>query len=416
MKTKSHENVKTRLGHARKSVLALSVGALISAATLPAQAGSLFASPGLAAIEQAAPQNLPPENHTSFLRPRIQIAILLDTSNSMDGLIDQTRNQLWQVVNEFASAKQNGLTPILELALFEYGNDNIDRGVGHVRRLNEFTRELDQVSHGLFSLSTNGGSEYCGYAIRSAVQELEWSRSDSDIKTIFIAGNEPFTQGPVNFHDAIALAREAGISINTIHAGGHQEGVASGWQAGAVLAGGDYMSIDANQQIAHIDAPQDARIAELNARLNQTYLPYGASGKQKLERQLEQDAASEDISGALLSKRAYAKSSAYFHNSGWDLVDALEEAEAPETMLEELDDDALPAPMAGLSDTEKLEYVRQKAAERAGIKREIANLSREREAYIAAEKADRAAAAPSMSDALTEAVKKQAQGKNFVFE
>ena len=176
------------------------------------------------------------------------------------------------------------------------------------------------------------------------------------------------------------------------------------------------MSIDANQQIAHIDAPQDARIAELNARLNQTYLPYGASGKQKLERQLEQDAASEDISGALLSKRAYAKSSAYFHNSGWDLVDALEEAEAPETMLEELDDDALPAPMAGLSDTEKLEYVRQKAAERAGIKREIANLSREREAYIAAEKADRAAAAPSMSDALTEAVKKQAQGKNFVFE
>jgi hypothetical protein len=31
---------------------------------------------------------------------RVQIALLLDTSNSMDGLIDQARSQLWRVVNE----------------------------------------------------------------------------------------------------------------------------------------------------------------------------------------------------------------------------------------------------------------------------------------------------------------------------
>jgi len=54
-------------------------------------------------------------------QPKIQLAILLDTSSSMDGLIDQARNQIWQVVNEFSTAKQNGLTPILEVALFEYG-------------------------------------------------------------------------------------------------------------------------------------------------------------------------------------------------------------------------------------------------------------------------------------------------------
>lgn len=55
--------------------------------------------------------------------PKIQLAILLDTSNSMDGLIDQARNQLWQVVNEFLEAKKNGLDPRLEVAIFEYGND-----------------------------------------------------------------------------------------------------------------------------------------------------------------------------------------------------------------------------------------------------------------------------------------------------
>lgn len=38
--------------------------------------------------------------------PLVQLAILLDTSNSMDGLIDQAKTQLWKIVNEFATAKK----------------------------------------------------------------------------------------------------------------------------------------------------------------------------------------------------------------------------------------------------------------------------------------------------------------------
>ncbi|HEY1405249.1 MAG TPA: hypothetical protein VF857_01445, partial [Spirochaetota bacterium] len=52
---------------------------------------------------------------------RIQIAILLDTSSSMDGLIDQAKTNLWKIVNETAKAKKGGKTPRLEVALFEYG-------------------------------------------------------------------------------------------------------------------------------------------------------------------------------------------------------------------------------------------------------------------------------------------------------
>ena len=33
------------------------------------------------------------------------LALLLDTSNSMDGLIDQAKSQLWKIVNELAAAK-----------------------------------------------------------------------------------------------------------------------------------------------------------------------------------------------------------------------------------------------------------------------------------------------------------------------
>jgi hypothetical protein len=55
-------------------------------------------------------------------RPVIQMAILLDTSGSMDGLLDQARSQLWKIVNEFIEAKKNGTRPDLEVALYEYGN------------------------------------------------------------------------------------------------------------------------------------------------------------------------------------------------------------------------------------------------------------------------------------------------------
>lgn len=348
--------------------------------------------------------------------PKIQLAIILDTSNSMDGLIDQTRNQLWQVVNEFSSARQNGVKPVLEIALFEYGNDNNAQNKGYVRRLNTFTRELDAVSEGLFSLSTNGGSEYAGYAIETAVDNLQWSHSNSDIKTIFIAGNEPFNQGPVNYREAIAVAGKSGISINTIHAGSHEVGINDGWQAGALLAGGDYMSIDANQQVVHVVAPQDAKIAELNTKLNETYVPYGNKGAEKLNRQLQQDEQSSRISAGLLAKRAESKSSDFYSNSSWDLVDALDDGEVSEASLEQLEAEALPEPMKELTAPEKMDYLRDKAQAREKIKQEIAELGRLRAAFVDEVKRDLVAASPSMSDALTSAVKKQAQEKDFSFE
>jgi hypothetical protein len=412
MNTRSMYQIKTQPGLLCRSGVA-GVLALMCAttaypvlATEVATAGTLPAF-GLQASPAAISQMIEP--------PRIQLAILLDTSNSMDGLIEQTRNQLWQVVNEFAAAKQDGVTPVLEIALFEYGNSGNSSKSGYVRQLNGFTRELDAVSQGLFSLTTNGGDEYCGYAIDSAIHSLQWSQSATDIKTIFIAGNESFAQGPVRYQDAIELARQYGISINTIHAGSHHEGISDGWQAGAKLAGGDYLSIDADQQVVHIEAPQDTRINELNAQLNETYVPYGSQGAGKAQRQLEQDQMSSDISVGLLAKRAQSKASSFYGNADWDLVDALKDGEVAEEQIVEMEDADLPEPMQGLSAQQKLDYLQQKQVVRESIQLEILELSESRASYVARKK-ELVSAAPSVSDALTGAVRKQAQQKNFTFD
>ncbi|HLT74869.1 MAG TPA: vWA domain-containing protein, partial [Ohtaekwangia sp.] len=139
----------------------------------------------------------------------IMLALLLDTSNSMDGLIDQAKSQLWRIVNELAQAKcGDGSKPDIRIALYEYGNDRLPSSEGYIRLVSPLTSDLDLISEKLFGLTTNGGNEYCGYVIRTSLRQLDWSSSKADLKMIFIAGNEPFTQGEVPYRVACELAQE----------------------------------------------------------------------------------------------------------------------------------------------------------------------------------------------------------------
>ncbi len=358
------------------------------------------------AVEPAAPARA----------PRIQMAILLDTSNSMDGLIDQARNQLWQVVGAFARASRDGVAPTLEVAVIEYGNAGLPAQRGHVRQVVGLTSDLDRVSEALFGLSTNGGDEYCGYAIDVAARELQWSTSSDDIRAIFIAGNEPFTQGPVPFARAIDAAKRRGIVVNTIHAGPQEQGVAGQWLAGAQLAGGHFLAIDADRKTVHIPAPQDDQLAELNRKLNETYVPFGKGGPEAKERQVAQDERSRDISGALLAKRAAAKASSYYDGatSSWDLVSAVEQGTVK---LEELKESELPEPLRQLPPVERAPALRQKKQERLALQKQIQKLGAERDAHVASERLKQASdGAESLDDALIGSVVEQGKRKGFTFE
>ncbi|HEX5057141.1 MAG TPA: vWA domain-containing protein [Gammaproteobacteria bacterium] len=369
----------------------------------------LLSTAGLVLLASGTARALPGNTNNP---PKIQLAILLDTSSSMDGLIDQTRNQLWQVVNEFAKAKKNGVSPVLEVAVYEYGNDNLSAENGYIRQVTGLTRELDKVSEALFALTTNGGNEYCGQAIDTALKSLQWSRAQGDIKAIFIAGNEAFNQGPLPGQQAVTAARSKGITVNTIHAGSYEEGAQGGWKEGALLAGGNYMSIDQNQQIVQIVAPQDQKLAELNVKLNQTYLPYGAEGAAAAARQSEQDTRNAIVSLGQLAQRVKSKVSALYDNSNWDLVDALESGAVK---LEEVKPAALPEPMRSMDKKEQEKFLAEKAGERKALQEQIAELAKARDAYVATAQAKVKPAAPTVSEALTEAVRAEGKKKDFDF-
>src|SRR3954465_14738362 len=145
----------------------------------------------------------------------IMLALLLDTSNSMDGLIDQAKSQLWKIVNELAAARCDDKTrPTIKIALYEYGNSGLPATLGYIRQVSPLTNDLDLISEKLFALRTNGGEEYCGQVIKTSLDKLEWSTSGADLKLIFIAGNEPFTQGEVPYRASCTLAKQRDVVVN----------------------------------------------------------------------------------------------------------------------------------------------------------------------------------------------------------
>jgi len=322
--------------------------------------------------------------HKTKSQPKVQLAILLDTSSSMSGLIDQTKTQLWKIVNTFTESKKNGQVPFVEVALYEYGNSGLKPGQNFIRQIQPLTRDLDQLSADLFSLKTNGGDEYCGAVIERAVQDLKWDSAGDTYKAIFIAGNEPFTQGPVTPSEACKDAIQHGVVVNTIHCGAHQAGVSGGWNEGALLAEGSFTVINQDAAVAHIAAPQDSEIKRLSKSLNDTYIPFGKLGAAKKLSQLTGDAnaSRREKSGAAV-QRAVAKGSTNYWNGSWDLADA---SKVKGFDWSKVKKESLPKEMQQLDLPGWKAHVAKKIAERKVIQEQIQKLNKSRQDFVTEEK------------------------------
>lgn len=356
---------------------------------------------------------LPLSLNNSFAneKPKVQLAILLDTSNSMDGLIDQAKTQLWKIVNELALSKKNGQSIELNVALYEYGNDGLKSSDGYVRMITNFTTDLDLISDELFKLKTFGGEEFCGTVIDSAIQVLNWSTNNEDLKLIFIAGNEEFTQGHVDYKKSCKEAISKGVIVNTIFCGDYNEGVQTFWKDGADLADGNYINIDQNQQIAFIEAPQDEELNKLGQEINATYIGYGSYGEERVKMQEQQDANALGVNSEVLAQRNMTKGSGQYINTDWDLVDAVNEGVVE---IEKIKDEDLPENMKNMTLEEREQYVEQQTQKRKGIQERIQLLSEERRKYIAQKMLDENT--NTLDAAILKTVRDQAVKQNFTFE
>lgn len=315
---------------------------------------------------------------------KIQVAVLLDVSNSMDGLIDQAKAQLWNMVTVLGRAKCDGQNPQVEIALYEYGRSNNNISEGYVKQINAFSTDLDQVSKNLFGLKTNGGDEFCGHVIFTSLQNLQWDKNPNSYKVIFIAGNEDFLQGNIHYSTACQIAKEKKVIVNTIFCGEKKEGIRMHWNLGAECGDGSYTNINSDEKIKEIPTPYDSAIFVMNEKLNKTYIGYGSKAAPSLAKQKEVDDLNKGLNESIMIKRTIAKSQKnVYKNEEWDMVDAYA---ADSTIVAKVDKGTLPTELKKKSNKEIEVYIKTQAAERGTIQKNIIELSKKREAYILQEK------------------------------
>lgn len=368
-----------------KSVIFLSFFAAVGLATLVYSGNSLFTSKNRNYNDVISFNHKPTAISPSMTSDhKIQVALLLDTSNSMDGLIDQAKSRLWNIVNTLSTLKFEGKDPKIEIALYEYGNDRLSARNNFIRQITPFTSDLDLISQNLFNLTTNGGEEYCGAVLSHAKNELRWNDGSKDIKLIYIAGNESFNQGPVNYNEVIKNALDKSIFVNTILCGNRPDEERSTWRQAAIIGQGKFVMINSDEKVIYINTPYDDKINELNLRLNDTYIGYGQLGREKKQNQSLQDSNASSKGSANLAERAVSKSSKVYENDSWDILDKYK---TDSESIEKMEKEELPDEWKDKSKSEIKILIEIKLKEREAIQKEIGMLSIKRQKYIEQESA-----------------------------
>jgi von Willebrand factor type A domain len=348
----------------------------------------------------------PPGNKT------ILLGLLLDTSSSMDGLIDQAKAQLWNIVNKLSEARCDGQRPTVKVALYEYGNSGLAVRSNYIRQVSPFTTKMDDISKELFALRTNGGEEYCGAVLSSALDQLDWGTNEGDLRIVYVCGNEPFTQGPISFATSCERARAKGILVNTIFCGDHQEGINTSWQAGALAAKGDYFSINQDAVTTQVRTPFDDELAQLNIGLNGYAVHYGSEGMYQLQNNEMQDKNAESLGWSSFGSRAKYKAYNGAMNKDWDLTEL--EGGSLDSVIVRLDKKTLPEKYRGLAESDLKAVVTQQREQKETTRARIADLVRQREAFIAQHNAQ-AGITNELENAVLRSIEKAAGGKGFQF-
>ena len=361
---------------------------------------------------EALMKALPRHKTKRYEVPQVQIAIVLDVSGSMNGLINQARSELWKVINTFNGVAQNGKEPEVRVALYSYGTSNLGPYELHLNQLVPLSTDLDRVSEVLFSLKTSGSSEFCGASILAATRGQAWSSSDSDLKAIIIAGNESFRQGPIEPQVAFKESIERGILTHTIHCGSPDQGIRDHWREGAQQGEGQFMNINHNAQEQYIPTPFDDQIQALNTELNTTYLPYGKDGARGKANQLAQDANAAQMSKSSSLSRVQTKSGRYYSNAKWDLVDAYDRKTL---QIDQLSVAALPKEMHSMSKDERLTSVKSFLERRQKIQKKITQLHVKREEFLSKARAEKSDQGDRIDSAMIKALRDQAQKLGFIW-
>jgi len=309
----------------------------------------------------------------------IDVVFAVDTTGSMEQLIDGAKRTVWSIATHIRQTDPNANLRIGLVAYRDVGEDYVTKPFA-------LTGDLDAVYAELSTYNASGGGdqpEDVAAGLRDALA-MRWRAGAK--KLIFVVGDAP----PAPRDDARpydVLAREAGTSgiiVNAIRCGGDPT-TAVAFQQIASLGGGEFSTIAADGGVRQVATPYDTRMGELSTSIDRTAVIAG-DDSDRAEYEGKMAAADAAPAAAKADRASYymkkAKGGADVRAAG-DLVGAY----ATGTLdLGKVAPGALPQGMRGKSAPELKAELERRAAERTAAQKEMAELARKRDEYLAGRK------------------------------
>jgi len=313
----------------------------------------------------------------------LEMVFVLDTTGSMGGLLDAAKQKIWGIVND---VMQKQSRPSVRVGLVAYR----DNGDAYVTQIVPVTSDLDTVYTSLMEFQAGGGGdspENVRRALAEGVRKAGWSEAKGGVaQVIFLVGDAP----PQNYQsepDVLVTAAEAvrkNMIVNTIQCG-NDAGAREAWQQIARAGQGKYFAIAQDGGVETINTPYDERLSQLGREIGGTYMAYGESESQAARTRsvaATETAVANSASNTARADRALNKA---LNKEGY-VDDFIQDLEKGKTRLQDVKVENLPAPLQKRPEAERSKAVEKRIAERKKIRDEILSLSKQRDAFIAAER------------------------------
>jgi Mg-chelatase subunit ChlD len=345
-------------------------------------------------------------------KPRIEVCFVLDTTGSMSGLIEGAKQKIWSIANEIVAAKP---TPIVKFGLVAYR----DRGDDYVTKLTPLTDDIDAVYAELKKLHAAGGGDWpesVNEALDDAVRKITWNADRSVLKIIYLVGDAPphtdYKNGPT-YADVCAAAAKRDLIINTVQCGDAAD-TRTVWTDIARRSEGQYIALAQTGNMIAIATPFDEPLAKLNVEVGKTIVPYGAPAAQAAVRAKQETIELAAFSVAADRLSYNAKSGGKVVQGSGELLDEMREGKIS---LNEIRRDQLPSDLQKLSQSDLRAKLDETSAKRSELQKQIADLAKQRETFIATEQ--KRLAAEGKGDAfdtkVAEILREQAKKKGIEY-
>lgn len=303
----------------------------------------------------------------------LDIVFTMDLSGSTNGLIDDLRDNVYDIVNYTSSLRPE---PRLRIGMVGFARPSFGKKNYYISELSDLTSNFDELQKKLYELKpfVEKGDQFVGNAIVETVRQIQWSEANSAIKIIFLVGNGMVNTGSEDYFEACQYAKAKGIVIVPVYCdkSGNKLKEISGWKHIAEMNETDLFEIKIHKRIPmnFVSDVEYEKLHMLNYDFNNTYVWYGIHGNECNSRLSDLDRLAGSSGRSVVESRIFYKLSDYFiaKNKDSDLVDFIMSSRKS---LEDIPTEALNDTLQSLSSDALYSFVLTMKEKRLRTTREI---------------------------------------------